>query len=306
MHRVSVVMPVYRDADRAIELVQALQIQRLPPSAKIEIIIVDDGSDDRSADRIGESIGEQVALHRLSTNSGRAIARNAGAARASGELLLFMDCDCLPAGAGFIAAHLRHFEESAVACTGPVVGTGRGFWHTFQVASATRRAALHARGITYSGSTQNLMVRRDSFVAAGGFDETFRAYGFEDRDLLIRLAAQGPIAWADEAVVEHHDDLDLATVCRKMREAGAGGAHLFAARHPEAYRMLGYAALLMDLHDPASMANQLFRLITEPELRERLVSAGKSRLVELDDDGHRREILKDILLDFRRRMECWG
>src|SRR5690606_9894692 len=98
----------------------------------------------------------------------------------------------------------------AVASIGPVVGIGRGFWHAFQVRSSARRAALHGRGVPYAGSTQNLMVRRDCFEVIGGFDEAYRAYGFEDRDFLIRLAAHGPIAWANDALIEHHDDLSLA------------------------------------------------------------------------------------------------
>lgn len=246
--RISIVVPVYRGADRAIELVQALQTQRLNPDIHIEIIVVDDGSNDGSADRMEESIGEQATVHKLLTNSGRAIARNAGARQADGELLLFMDSDCLPADARFIAAHVQCFDADVVASTGPVVGTGLGFWHAFQVGSSTRRAALHERGVPYAGSTANLMVRRGCFEAIGGFDEAYRAYGFEDRDLLIRLAALGPIAWADDAVVEHHDDLDLATVCRKMREAGTGGSRIFAIRHPEAYGALGYAAVDAKLH----------------------------------------------------------
>ena len=126
-------MPVYRDADRGIRLVRAVQTQRLSSGTHVEVVIVDDGSDDGAADIMEKSIGEQVTLHRLPTNSGRAIARNAGAARATGELLLFMDSDCLPADAGLIAAHLRRFQKDVVASTGPVVGIGRGFWHAFQV-----------------------------------------------------------------------------------------------------------------------------------------------------------------------------
>lgn len=242
-------VPVYRDADRAIELVQALQTQRLNPGTHIEIIVVDDGSNDESADRMEKSIGDQATVHKLPTNSGRSGARNAGAAAAQGDLLLFVDCDCVPADTGFIAAHLRRLQQGAVASTGPVVGTGQGFWHAFQVGSSTRRAAQHERGVPYAGSTANLMVRRAGFEAIGGFDGAYSAYGFEDRDLLIRLAALGRIAWADDAVVEHHDDLNLAMVCRKMREAGAGSSsRIFATRHTEAYRALGYAAVDAKLH----------------------------------------------------------
>lgn len=248
-HGLSCVIPVFRNGERALDAVSAMLGQDLPSYMPLDVLLVDDGSGDGTADLIATNLPAGARLLRLERNLGRSGARNAGAAAARGDLLLFMDCDCVPADTGFIAAHLRRLQQGAVASTGPVVGTGQGFWHAFQVGSSTRRAALHERGVPYAGSTQNLMVRRDCFEAIGGFDEAYRAYGFEDRDLLIRLAALGPIAWTDDAVVEHHDDLNLATVCRKMREAGAGSSsRIFATRHAEAYRALGYAAVDAKLH----------------------------------------------------------
>lgn len=247
-HGLSCVVPVFRNGERALEAARAMLDQELPAYMRQDVLLVDDGSGDGTADHIAANLPAGARLLRLECNLGRSGARNAGAAAAQGDLLLFVDCDCLPADTGFIAAHLQRLQQGAVASTGPVIGTGQGFWHTFQVGSSTRRAALHARGVPYAGSTQNLMVRRGCFEAVGGFDEAYRAYGFEDRDLLIRLAMLGPIAWADDAVIEHHDDLNLATVCRKMREAGVGGSRIFAMRHPEAYRVLGYAAVDAKLH----------------------------------------------------------
>lgn len=243
IHCVSVVIPVYRDADRAIRLVHALCLQRLPRGTGTQIILVEDGSDDGSADRIEETFGNQISLHRLSVNRGRAIARNVGASAASGEVLLFLDCDCLPEHNELIAAHLGAWTEDAVATIGPVVGNGIGFWHRYQSAASERRSRQHASGLTYSGSSQNLMVSRAVFEACGGFDDSYRTYGFEDRDLQLKIARSGRIIWAAAAVVRHMDDLTLPLVCGKMTEAGGSAAVVFSHRYPEAYRALGYATL---------------------------------------------------------------
>jgi glycosyltransferase involved in cell wall biosynthesis len=240
---VSVVIPVFKDADRAIQLVRALQVQRTPSLTRIDIIVVDDGSGDGTADEIARHIGDEVLVLRLPINSGRAIARNTGAAAAGGDFILFMDCDCLPGDGTLIAEHLRSWTSGTVSSIGPVIGKGAGFWNHYQQAASNRRSRQHAAGIYYSGSSQNMMVDRAAFEACGAFDKSYKSYGFEDRDLLIRIATAGPIVWSSKARVWHMDALTLPLVCRKMAEAGGTASWLFSQRHPLAYRALGYEHL---------------------------------------------------------------
>lgn len=268
VHCVSVVIPVYRDAARAIELVRAMQLQRLPQGTSTEIILVDDGSDDGSADRIEKFLGNQISLHRLSKNSGRATARNVGAAASSGEAFMFVDCDCLPSDDNLIATHLAAWAAGVVATIGPVTGNGTGFWHDYQSSASERRARQHASGLTYSGSSQNLMVSRAAFEACGGFDDSYRTYGFEDRDLQLRIARSGRIVWVAAAVVRHMDTLTLPLVCGKMAEAGGSAAVIFSQRYPEAYRALGYATLDTRQHRWLRLPARLLDRLVEPMARQ--------------------------------------
>lgn len=264
---VSMVVPVYRDAERALRAAAALLALEAPDGKSLEVILVDDGSGDGTAERIAAGLPEGARLVRLERNCGRSGACNAGAARARGAWLVITDCDCLPGSEDLLLAHWRHFDPGVVATVGPVVGTGEGFWHEFQACSARRRAAQHRNGLGCAGSTANLMVRRDHFLAIGGFDEGFRAYGFEDRDLLARLGRLGRVAWAEDALIEHHDDLRLANVCKKMREAGAGGSgRYFAEIHPAEYRTLGYGAIDADLHPVRGWMARLLRPLYKPAL----------------------------------------
>lgn len=259
--RVSVVIPAYRDADRAMELVTALQAQRLPPGVAMDLVVVDDGSGDGSFARMAAGIGARAEVVGLAANGGRAVARNSGARIARGDLLFFMDCDCLPVDDALIAGHLQARDAGVVATIGAVAGNGGGFWDRYQAAASRRRARQHAAGLDGSGSSQNMMVSRAAFEACGGFDRAFRTYGFEDRDLLLRLGRLGRIAWAPGAGVRHMDALALPTVCRKMAEAGGDAAVLFSERHPRAYDALGYAALDARRHRwlrlPARLAGPL-------------------------------------------------
>jgi glycosyltransferase involved in cell wall biosynthesis len=238
----SVVVPVFRDGERALEAISALLSQTLPPGTTLDIVVVDDGSADGTAQHLAAIVDPRLRVLALPYNVGRSSARNAGAAAARGTRIVFMDCDCLPVDAHFISAHL-HALESAVASTGRVTGNDDGFWHRYQQEASLRRERQHAAGTSFSGSSQNLAVRAADFAAIGGFDSGYRQYGFEDRDLLLRLAQQGRVAWTPAAVVRHRDALRMADVARKMAEAGRHSSARFASMHPAAYGTLGYARL---------------------------------------------------------------
>lgn len=258
---VSIVIPAYRDADRAIALVEALQAQGLSAGVTVDLVVVDDGSGDDSFARMVAAIGTRAAVVGLPANQGRAVARNTGARAAQGDLLFFIDCDCLPADDALIAGHLEAWSTDVVASIGFVAGNGGGFWDRYQAAASRRRARQHAAGLDCSGSSQNMMVSRAAFETCGGFDAAYRTYGFEDRDLQLRLARLGRITWAQGAGVWHMDDLALPNICQKMVEAGGDAAMLFSDRHPQAYDALGYGALDARRHRwllvPARMAGPL-------------------------------------------------
>lgn len=243
---VSVVVPVYRDWRRASSLVARLQSQVLPTGIVLEIVVVDDGSDDAGSSIIGNA--SNIALLTLPKNTGRASARNEGFAKTRGRIVIFMDCDCLPGDTRSLSNHLDAMTYGVVASTGHVFGTGGGFWDRYQQHASRRRASLHAAGQMWAGSSQNMAVLADAFRAAGGFDTRYRQYGFEDRDLLLRLGRLGRIAWNKGAPVIHTDELRLEDIARKMTEGARHSAPLFAHDHLEAYRVLGYGRLDTEMH----------------------------------------------------------
>lgn len=239
---VTAIIPVYRDAERALAAVASLRAQSLPEDITLEIVVVDDGSADGSADKIRE-LAPAITVIDLISNHGRASARQAGIDAAAGEFVLFLDCDCLPVELNYVESHVRMLLSGCIASTGAVVGVGGTFWDRYQRAASNRRKRLFHQGLRASGTTSNLMVRKSALMAIGGFDLGYRQYGFEDRDLLLRLSLLGSIGWCEGATVRHMDSLSMASVASKMRIAARESAPLFAARHPEAYRALGYKSI---------------------------------------------------------------
>jgi hypothetical protein len=69
---------------------------------------------------------------------------------------------------------------------------------------------------------------RAEVLDAGGFDETFRGYGWEDIELAIRMHARGVrFEYAHESLGYHYHVESLGSLRRKLREAGAGAVYFW-------------------------------------------------------------------------------
>ncbi|TWI02887.1 GT2 family glycosyltransferase [Luteimonas cucumeris] len=237
----SVIVPVFGNLEQARSTLSALLAQRLDGGAGFEIVVVDDGSPDATADALEAEFATHIRLYRNPVNLGRARTRNIGVQQAGSRYVVLLDSDCVPSDRRFLAHHLRILESGAVATCGSVAGYGGGFWDRYQRAASARRESLMARGVAGAGTTANMAFNKSAFLEVGGFDTKYQRYGFEDRDLLMRLATLGRVVWVSDASVIHGDDLSAAAVCRKMREAGRYNAERFATVHVEAYQALSYA-----------------------------------------------------------------
>ncbi len=145
-------------------------------------------------------------------------ARNLGAAAAIGDLLCFLDADCLPHPA-WLALHLREHQAGAVVVGGGVTLPDHAYWTVADnLAAMADFLAWAAGGERPFLPSLNLSIRRALFWQAGGFDEVFLAPTGEDTDLCFRLRRQGTaLHFAPEAMVTH---------CAARRDAWATWRHL--------------------------------------------------------------------------------
>jgi len=141
----------------------------------IEAIVVDNGSTDDTR-AVAERHG---TTYLFEGRPNRALARNAGIAVATGEIVQFIDDDIvLPPY--FIAAHARaHGAQNApYVVTGPIINVP---------SAGMRPVPTFFNGSNAYFCTCNVSVPLSALQSVGGFDESFDKYGWEDTELGVRL-----------------------------------------------------------------------------------------------------------------------
>lgn len=95
MPALSVVIPLYNEAEGLFELYDALALVLQPYGDRCEIVFVDDGSIDGSFDRLGSlrQCDRRITVVKLRGRQGKAAALAAGFRLACGEVVVTMDAD---------------------------------------------------------------------------------------------------------------------------------------------------------------------------------------------------------------------
>jgi rSAM/selenodomain-associated transferase 2 len=156
---VSIVIPVL---DEEAQVVPALEALREARAAGAEVVVVDGGSRDDTA-RVAAALADRV----IEAPRGRARQMNAGAAQASGAVLIFLHAD-------------TRLPPQAVERVQAALAPGRHCWGRFDVRIDGRdpmlrvvAACMNARSRLSGIATgdQAIFVRREAFDAVGGYPD---------------------------------------------------------------------------------------------------------------------------------------
>jgi GT2 family glycosyltransferase len=217
---VSVVMPFAGDAAAALAAAGVLSALETRPGD--ELILVDNSGTAASVQEGGVHV-----VHATAERS-PAHARNAGAAVAHNDWILFLDADTLGRSelldAYFeqpVGADVGALAGEVVAITGSDTLAGRyGAARSFLGQQAHLDHPYRPRA-----AAANLLVRREAFLQVGGFYEGVRAG--EDTDFTWRLQQAGwRLELAPQAWVEHRYRTTLRELRRQWRGYAAGRAWL--------------------------------------------------------------------------------
>ncbi|GAF90754.1 unnamed protein product, partial [marine sediment metagenome] len=120
INNITVIIPAKNEEnyiDKCIEGIKAIDFNK----NQMEIIVVDNGSKDRTINIASNSGAKVIEVQDVTIGE----LRNYGAKVAKGEILAFLDADCIP-HKKWLKNALWHFDNPDVACVGsePILSAG--------------------------------------------------------------------------------------------------------------------------------------------------------------------------------------
>jgi len=222
----SIIIPTKDKISRLSLLLRILESQA---SSDIEAIVIFDGCNQKTIEAFkAQTFAMSIIPIICQENIGRAAARNMGLSRAKGDIVIFLDDDRMPSS-NFILNHIESHKKPAVVIgprfslklteheisdileKGPTQG-----YETFE-----KRSYIDPKDdISQTGwnllfrldgpfrwmqfFTGNVSVPRRFLLDVGGFDENFRGWGHEDRDIGYRLSKKGLAFIRNDKAINYH------------------------------------------------------------------------------------------------------
>ncbi|WP_051924556.1 glycosyltransferase [Arenimonas donghaensis] len=219
--RASIIVPVYNQLHMTLACLRALA--DAGDACAFEVIVVDDGSSDATPELLPSVPG--LVFHRNRENLGFIGACNAGAAKARGEFLVFLNNDTTvqPGWLDALLATFSRYPDTGLAGSQLVYPDGRlqeaggiifadgSCWNYGRFEDPAHPRFNFVREVDYC-SGASIAIRRELFESLGGFDAHYAPAYYEDTDLAMRVRQQGlKVRYQPASVVVHHEGATSGT-----------------------------------------------------------------------------------------------
>lgn len=190
---ISVIIPTHNRIKALQNCLVSLFTQTLQPN---EIIVINDGSTD-STKKYLQDLGNKIRVITHEKNRGQSEARNSGIKEARGNILVFIDDDCI-ARFDWLENIQKYFNKTgADAVIGKTIYVAENYQGHFP-----EKIVGNNNGAWPGGG--NIAYKKMVFDKIGFFNPLFDRYHNEDSELAIRAAtANTKFVQAPEAVVYH-------------------------------------------------------------------------------------------------------
>ncbi len=256
----SVIIPVYNRPDEIVELLESLTLQSV--KGTFEVIVVEDGSSNK-CDQVIEPYYSQLDLkYFFQENSGPGIARNLGASKAKGSMLVFFDSDCI-VPSNYFELVFNYIEEHKLDCFG-----GPDKAHTFftpiqKAISYSMTSTITTGGIRggkkkmdkFYPRSFNLGISKKHFDQLGGFSNM--RFG-EDLDFSMRANEAGlKVGLINTAFVYHKRRTKFYSFYKQVFNSGIARVDL-ALKHKNTLKVVHLLPSLFTIAYPIAILLAIF------------------------------------------------
>lgn len=215
--KISIIIPVYNRLEFTKKCLES--IFKYGSKYDFEIIVVDNASSDGTKEFL-DSLSEKVIAIHNKENLGFGKACNQGAKKANGEYLLFLNNDTIVTKNWMnvlvkeldenpeiaMAGSKLLFPDDTIQHAGVVFAEDKIPYHIYSREIKEKHYVNKKRNFN-AVTAACMLVRKDLFDEADGFDENF-FNGYEDIDLCLKIRELGKyIIYCPESVVYHYESI---------------------------------------------------------------------------------------------------
>jgi len=224
--KISIVIPAFNEGENIRECVRSLKAQDFPKD-DFEIIAVDNNSTDDTL----ELIKTLDIPYTVEYTKGPAAAKNAGIKMATGNIIAFVDGDCVADGK-WLKEIVTVFKDSNTGC---VAGEIMAMEHEnmshleqFLIKKGHLSQNQHVKNpFLPFAATANAAYRKEVFEKIGLFDEALHIGEDADMSWRMQLKTNYKLTFSSSAVVSHPYETSLKALFRQKQRHACGGVALY-------------------------------------------------------------------------------